>query len=233
MSAYELYRAANPERHKLLAAAIATLTKDGVEISAEALQAIVPTDFGAIDMKLDHVAEIAAAESGVTATMAAEESGDGAVDDLGDGIVDDPGDEQTPDELRQRVVMLDAAAAELRAQIYVLRNQAATARGALADAIGSFTHGFGPKISQSQNVRNELAASLATRAAQASNPNVAPPPVAGPSSLDRTAMWSGHQSSPGDGRDYLQKLMRVGFRRGAAPASRKNSATRIIPSGRA
>jgi hypothetical protein len=226
---FDEFKANNFERYAMLVAAIGELQTNGEAITEASLQAALPKIF-ALDMTLDHVAEIVAAESGVvTGKIAAKENGDGAV--AYSNLDDEPA--ESPDQLRQRVAALDAAAADLRAQVYSLRNKLQTARSALADAISAFTHGFGPRVSQQDNVRAELAASLANRAAQSRNPNVAPPPVFGPSILDRSAGWQGHASgSSGDGTDFLHKQMRVGFRRGAAPASRKGAATRLIPSGR-
>jgi hypothetical protein len=217
--AFDTFRDANPARVNMIAAAIATVIEDGLEVTAERVASNLPSDFS-LHPHSDFLSEIAATENGVpTADMDTKEDGDGALD---------AGEAERPDQLRALAVELDHRASDLRGKIYTLRNQLMTARGALADAISCFVSGHGPKISQQDNIRAELAASVAARAANAIDANTAPIPVAGPSVLDRSAMWSGHQgSSNGDGVDYLRKQMRTGFRRGGTVAAHKGAATRL------
>jgi hypothetical protein len=217
------YTQINPERTEMIRAACGKITADGHAVDYARLCENLPPDFALSRAQtVDPWAEIAIAETGVTASINTTEGGYGA--SLADVELI-----ETPDELRARVVALDHKASDLRSKIFSLRNRAATARGNLADAISSFVSGHGPKISQQDNVRAELAASLATRASQAHDADTAPMPVAGPSTLDRSAMWSGHQgSSNGDGTDFLRKQMRNGgFRRGSTPAAYKGAATKL------
>jgi hypothetical protein len=258
-NAFALYKLANPDRVRLIAAAIATLTKDGIEVTIEALQAILPDDM-ALDMVLDHVASIAAAESGiVTAKMDTKESGDGATATMavimpppmaaGEATVDDhdgaaldasaaevevevEAEVENLDTLRERVIALGQKAAALRSELYVMRNQAVVARGALADSITAFVHGVGRKVSVQDNIRAELKASLETRAAQSRGDGLPPVPQAGPSTLDRSALYSGSASGLHTAEDHVRgRFVNGGFRRGSFPASAKNAATRLkLPS---
>jgi hypothetical protein len=225
--ALDQYSEANPERFRMIVAAIAAVADNGHLVSIAALRDALPKDF-ALDGTLDHVAEIVAAESGVSATMDREEAGDGSVDDRDFLDSDDKG--EAPDALRQRVVDLDRRAADLRGQLYSLRTQLTTARGVLGDSISAFVHGHGPKVTQQDNIRAHLAASLAERAANARGDDLPPIPQAGPSTLDRQALYSGHAT--GDASDFVRKQMQNGgFRRGSMPASVQGAATRLrVPS---
>jgi hypothetical protein len=217
---FQEYVTDNAERVAMIRTAIAEIVKDGLPISIAAVTERVPKNFK-LDPDLDFLSDLAAAEIGTTAKMAAKDNPDGAA-------------VESADTLREKGRALDLETSAIRSELYGLRNQLQLAKKKLGDCIHAFTSGFGPRVSQAENVRNELAASLAERAANARGENLPPATNPGPSVLDRSAHFQGSQSGHHDASDFVRKgFTGGGFRRNAYPQSRQNAATRLkIPSAR-
>jgi hypothetical protein len=210
---FESYKLQNPDRVAMIQLAVAAVLKDGEVVTAEAVKAQLPTDFG-FDFRQDFLNEIV---SGETGTPAPSE----AVDDA------DFNGEVGADDLRERCKAIELEAASLRAAIYAGRNRLTTARGNLANAIGAFTAGHA-HVSVQDNIRRELAASLETRAAQSRGDDMPPAVQFGPSTLDRSAGYSGSPSGLHTAEDHVRgRFSNGGFRRGSYPASTKNAVTRL------
>lgn len=208
------YVTVNPDRFKMIVQAIVTVTEDEKPVTLGALRAALPDDFG-LDPKLDHLQEILDNEHGTAATMAATESGDGAVDDA----------DKAPEAVLAHVRELDEKCHGLRGQIATLTTQRQRTRANLSEAIVAYQKQTGPRITALDNTRDYLKSANAERAAQAAHGRE-PIPTPGKSAVDRAALYSGHSASGSDGTAFVAKMMTTGFRRGSTPASRKGAATR-------
>lgn len=115
--------------------------------------------------------------------------------------------------LRARHQELDQKAANLRASLFKLQADRQTARAALADAISGWQNST-PHISDAQLRRDFLEASALERE-QAKRNGAARVPAGGfgRSVIDRQAAY-GHG---GDANSFVQKQIRVGFRRRPPP----------------
>jgi hypothetical protein len=191
------------ERRGIVAAIVAQMQDEGVELSHAAVADRIEQDFPdfAYDERLDDYTR------DVTAATDATDTADG----------DEP-DDRDPETLHQRVRDLEQSSATLRADVYRLTNDRQAARGALAQAIADFNHGIGPKLSHADLVRQHIAASQAEKQARADGLGSASDEVIpGKSYLDRQASWRG------DAETFARKQLKTGHSRGAYPASMRGA----------
>lgn len=191
------------ERRGIVAATVAQMLDEGVELSHAAVAERIEQNFP----EFDYDETLDDYTVGVTAASDATETADGSEPDADD-----------PEALRQRVRDLAQSAATLRANVYTLTNDRRTARGVLAQAIADFNHGIGPKLSHADLVRQHIAASQAEKQARADGLGSTPDEVIpGKSYLDRQQSWRG------DAETFARKQHKTGHSRGAYPASMRGA----------
>lgn len=206
------------ERRAIVAAVVAKLDDDGVELSHQVVAERIERDFPAFnyDPELDDFARDATAhgKADASAQMATGEATDTAEAD----------ESENPDALRQRIRDLGQHAADLRVTLQTLTSERQAARGALAQAIADFTRGIGPRRTRADLVREHIRQSQLEKARRAEAGYPEPQAsTAGPSFLDRQSQRFG------DGETFCRKQVRVGHSRGSYPSSMRGAK---IPSAR-